>query len=77
MLRVQELGKKLVKAGRLKLYPLCVCGTDEIPNGAMPLYIIDRSIAKVVDTATLFYDHGHPHISWAADGHGLRRIFHL
>jgi hypothetical protein len=54
MLNVQELGKKLVKAGRLKLRPLCVYGTDEIPHGAMPSYTIDRCIAKAVYAIALF-----------------------
>lgn len=36
MLSIQELGKKLKEAGRLKLRPLCVYGTDEIPAGAVP-----------------------------------------
>jgi uncharacterized protein (DUF169 family) len=53
MLSVQELGKKLVKAGRLKLRPLCVYNTDEIPQGARPSYIIDRCIAKAIYTAAL------------------------
>ncbi|VVB72038.1 putative ArCR [uncultured archaeon] len=54
MLSIQELGKKLVEAGRLKLGPLCVYGTDEIPKGAMPSYTIDRCIAKAVFAAALF-----------------------
>jgi hypothetical protein len=54
MLSVQELGKRLVKAGRLKLRPLCVYGTDEIPQDAMPSYTIARCIAKAVYTAALF-----------------------
>src|SRR5512137_789532 len=41
-------------AGRLKLRPLCVYGTDEIPQGAMPSYAIDRCIAKAVYTAALY-----------------------
>ncbi len=41
-------------AGRLKLRPLCVYGTDEIPQGAMSSYAIDRCIAKAVFTAALY-----------------------
>lgn len=48
MLSLEELGKKLIKAGRLKLRPLCVYGTDEIPEGAIPSYEIDRCIAKAI-----------------------------
>lgn len=54
MLSIQELGKKLVKAGRLKLRPLCVYDTDEILQGAMPSHSVDRCIAKAVYTAALF-----------------------
>lgn len=53
MLGIDELGKKLVMAGRLKLRPLCVYGADEIPQGAMSSYAIDRCIAKAVFTAAL------------------------
>jgi hypothetical protein len=51
---VQELGKKLVVAGRLKIHPLCVYGTDEIPQGAIPSYAIDRCIAKAVYAIALY-----------------------
>ncbi len=53
-LSVQELGKKLTDAGRLKLRPLCVYGTDELPEEAVPSYTVDRCIAKAVYTAALF-----------------------
>jgi hypothetical protein len=54
MLSVQELGNKLVKAGRLELRPLCVYFTDKIPLDAKPSYTINRCIAKAVYTAALF-----------------------
>lgn len=54
MLSVHELGKKLTEAGRLKLRPLCIYGSDEIPQGATPSHTIDRCIAKAVYTAALF-----------------------
>lgn len=54
MLSIQEIGKKLGEAGRLKLRPLCVYGADEIPQGAVASYIIDRCIAKAVYIAALF-----------------------
>lgn len=56
MLSVQELGEKLAKAGRLRLRPLCVYGSDQIPQGAVPSFTIDRCIAKAVYTAALFED---------------------
>ena len=55
-LNVKELGKKLTEAGRLKLRPLCVYGTDEIPEGAVPSYMVDRCIAKAIYTSALFED---------------------
>ncbi len=54
MLNIQELGKKLTKAGRLKLRPLCVYGSDERPLGAVASYNIDRCIAKAIFIAALF-----------------------
>lgn len=54
MLSPEELGKKLTEAGRLKLRPLCVYGTDEIPEGAIPSYTVDRCIAKAVYISAFF-----------------------
>ncbi len=54
MLSLEELGKKLIEAGRLKLRPLCVYGTDEIPEDAVPSYTVDRCIAKAVYISALF-----------------------
>jgi hypothetical protein len=42
MLSIEDLGKKLVEAGRLRLRPLCVYGTNGMPQGAIPSYTIDR-----------------------------------
>jgi len=56
MLTVGEMGQKLVEAGRLKLRPLCVYCTDEIPQGAVASYKIDRCIAKAVYTAAIFHE---------------------
>lgn len=54
MMSVQELGRKLAEAGRLKLRPLCVYGSDDVPQGGVPSYTVDRCIAKAVYTAALF-----------------------
>ena len=54
LLNVEELGKKVTEAGRLKLRPLCVYCTDEVPEGAVPSYTVDRCIAKAVYTSALF-----------------------
>ena len=56
ILSVEELGEKLTEAGRLELRPLCVYGTDELPEEAVPSYTVDRCIAKAVYTAALFED---------------------
>ena len=56
MLRPEELGKKLTEAGRLKLRPLCVYGTDEIPEGAVPSYTVDRCVAKAVYISAALVD---------------------
>lgn len=54
MLSLEELGKKLIEAGRLKLRPLCVYGIDEIPEGAVPSHTVDRCVAKATYTSALF-----------------------
>ncbi len=66
MIRIEELGEKLTEAGRLQLRPLCVYGTDKIPEGAVPSYTIDRCIAKAVyisaffkETPPLYIEAGH------------------
>jgi len=50
---IDELERKLVIAGRLKLGPLCVYGADEIPKNAVPSHTVDRCIGKAVYTAAL------------------------
>jgi hypothetical protein len=66
MADVQGLGKKLAEAGRLKLRPLCIYGTDIVPPGAVPSYTVDRCIAKAIytsafnaETPPLFFEGGH------------------
>ncbi len=54
MLNIQELGKMLAIAGRLKLRPLCVYGADEMPQSAVPSHTIDRCIAKAIFAAARF-----------------------
>ena len=53
MTGVPELGKKLAEAGRLKLRPLCVYGTDVVPPGAVPSHTVDRCIAKAIYASAL------------------------
>jgi Uncharacterized protein conserved in archaea len=66
MIKLEDLGRKLTEAGRLKLRPLCVYGTDEIPEGAVPSHTVDRCIAKAMyisaffkETPTLYIEAGH------------------
>jgi hypothetical protein len=56
LLNTERLGRKLKDAGRLKLRPLCVYGTEEIPESAVPSFKVDRCIAKAVYTTALFED---------------------
>lgn len=65
MLSLEELGKKLIEAGRLKLRPLCVYGTDEIPEDAVPSYTVDRCIAKAVYISALFEETPPVHVEAA------------
>jgi hypothetical protein len=44
LLNAKKLREKLTEAGRLKLRPLCVYGTGEIPEGAVPSYEISTSL---------------------------------
>jgi hypothetical protein len=54
MTAVTDAGKKLAEAGRLKLRPLCVYGSDTVPAGAVPSYSVDRCIAKAIYTSALY-----------------------
>jgi len=54
LFNVKTIGKKLKEAGRLKLRPLCVYGSNEIPDGAVPSYQIDQCITKAIYTSALF-----------------------
>ncbi|HEY3273162.1 MAG TPA: DUF169 domain-containing protein [Methanocella sp.] len=54
MTGIPELGKKLAVAGRLKLRPLCVYGTDVVPSGAVTSHLVDRCMAKAVYASALY-----------------------
>ncbi len=47
-LSIKEIGEKLSVAGRLKHLPLCVYGSDIIPESAALVSSIDRCIAKAM-----------------------------
>jgi len=42
------MGKKLTEAGRLKLRPLCIYGSDIAPESAIPSTSLNRCIARAV-----------------------------
>lgn len=47
-LSIKEIGEKLSVAGQLKHLPLCVYGSDIIPESAVQVSSIDRCIAKAM-----------------------------
>ena len=49
-LSIAAIGKKLAEAGRLKHRPVCIYGSDVIPDGAIQVSTVDRCIAKTIFT---------------------------
>ncbi len=49
-LSIAELGDRLTIAGRLKMRPLCVYGSETIPAGAKPTHQIDSCLARAIFT---------------------------
>ena len=47
-LSIEEIGEKFSVAGRLKHLPLCVYGSDLIPESAVQVSSVDRCIAKAM-----------------------------
>jgi hypothetical protein len=52
-LSISEVGSKLTQAGRLKIRPLCVYGSEKIPEGVVPSTSISRCIARAILTLAL------------------------
>ena len=52
----KELGRKLSLAGRLKSRPLCLYGSENVPDGGMPMTSVDRCIAKAMFAASACAD---------------------
>lgn len=50
---IKEIGEKLLLAGRLKSRPLCVYGSETIPEGGKPITSVDRCLAKAMASASL------------------------
>ncbi len=45
---IREIGLKLTQAGRLKASPLCIYGSEIIPESAVPIKEINRCIANAI-----------------------------
>lgn len=52
-LSISEVGSKLTQAGRLKIRPLCVYGSEKIPEGVVPSTSMSRCIARAILTLAL------------------------
>lgn len=52
-LSVSEIGRRLTRAGRLKVRPLCVYGSDKIPERVVPSTSIASCVAKAILTVAL------------------------
>ncbi len=52
-LPIRDIGEKVRIAGNLKKAPLCVYGSDSIPEGAIPATSVDRCLAKAIFAASL------------------------
>ena len=49
-LSISEIGKRLTQAGRLKTRPLCVYGSQEIPEGVTPSTSVSSCVARAIFT---------------------------
>jgi hypothetical protein len=47
-LSIADIGRGLMSAGRLRARPLCVYGTESVPEGAVQIGRIDRCVAKAM-----------------------------
>ncbi|MFW9867933.1 MAG: DUF169 domain-containing protein [Candidatus Thorarchaeota archaeon] len=52
-LSIKEISMKLTQAGRLKASPLCVYGSELVPNNAVPISKINRCIANTIFTLSV------------------------
>jgi uncharacterized protein (DUF169 family) len=52
-LSISEIGSKLTQAGRLKIRPLCVYGSEKIPEGVVPSTSMSRCVARAILTLAL------------------------
>jgi len=49
-LSINEIGRKLTQAGRLKIRPLCIYGSERIPEGVVPSTSVSSCIARAILT---------------------------
>jgi hypothetical protein len=52
-LSISEIGSKLTQAGRLKVRPLCVYGSEKIPEGVVPSTSVSSCIARAILTLAI------------------------
>jgi hypothetical protein len=52
-LSIKNIGESIRIAGRLKSTPLCVYGSECVPEGAKPITSVDRCLAKAIFMASL------------------------
>jgi hypothetical protein len=55
-LAINEIGIKLVKAGRLETAPLCVYGSKIVPKNAVPIKKVNRCIANAIFSLSIKKD---------------------
>lgn len=65
-LTIREIGFKLVQAGRLKETPLCIYGSETIPESAVPIKEINRCFANAIFTLSI-----HKNINSVYIGNGV------
>ena len=51
-LSIKEIGEKIATAGRLKSKPLCVYGSETVPDGGKLIASADRCLAKAIASAS-------------------------
>lgn len=65
-LTIREIGLKLSQAGRLKATPLCIYGSETIPQSGVPIKNISRCFANAIFTLSL-----HKNINSVYIGNGV------
>lgn len=50
---IKKIGERIRIAGRLASVPLCVYGSESVPEGGKPITSVDRCLARAIYTASL------------------------